>query len=201
MRRFFIMRGPWPWLIGVAGFILVFFTHFLLRGGKKPVVPVVPVVSSCKKMAPAMRRIWRSEFQFDIPAERFTIEDFASDAPAGAYGLRVRPRNSASFLDISWGPDAGMEGMRPAADPALAFSGPVENRKILDDEGAPVGEDAWGYWGKGEVWRRVRFRGSIVARYGPINPGEVARYGSVHQEDATLFDQILNSVCITPGAT
>ena len=147
---------------------MFFCAYFLLRGGK---------------------------IQFDVPVEGFTIKDFASDAPSGAYGFSVRPSGSTSFLDIWWDPKAGMEGLRAAVDPTLNFSGPVENRKILDDEGKPVGEDSWGYWDNGELWRRVRLRGSVVVRYGSINPGDVASYGSVHQEDAKFFDQVINSVC------
>jgi hypothetical protein len=197
MRRFIITWGPW--LIATAVFVVLFCVYFLLRRSRKPVGPAVPVVSRCKTSGPGMRRIGRFEFQLDIPAERFTIRDFASDAPSGPYGFGIKPSNSASLLDISWDPTAGMEGMMPALDPALNFSGPVENRKILDDEGNSVGEDSWGYWDNEEFWRRVRLRGSIVARYGSINSGEIARYGSVHEEDAKLFDQVINSVCIEPS--
>ena len=108
----------------------------------------------------------------------------------------IRTKDSASFLDISSDPEASMENMMPAVDPTLKFSGPVENRRILDDEGNSVGEDSWGYWDKHEFWRQVRLRGSIVARYGSTSPGGVATYGSVDQNDAKLFDQIINSVCV-----
>jgi hypothetical protein len=199
MRSILTVRRLWRWFIPGAGFVLLFCGYCFLRGDKKPVAPAVPLVSRCKKLGPGMRRIGRFEFQFDVPIDGFTTKDFASDAPSGAYGFNVKPSSSASFLDIWWDPKAGMEGMKPAVDPALNFSGPVENRNILNDEGTPVGEDAWGYWGKGEVWRRVRLRGSIVARYGSINPGDNARYGSVHQGDAKLFDQVINSVCVEPS--
>jgi len=195
MRSYHAMRGPWPWFIAITAFVLLFSTYLLLHAGKKPVAPEVPVVSGCKKLGPGMRRIGRFGFQFDIPVEGYTITNFDSDAPP-VYGFRLRPPNSGSFLDLSWGPEVGIEGMRPAVDPALIFSGPVENRKILDDAGNPVGEDSWGYWDNREFWRRVRLRGSVVARYGPINRGDVASYGSVHQREAELFDQIINSACI-----
>jgi hypothetical protein len=104
-------------------------------------------------------------------------------------------------MDISWDPEAGMRGMRPAVNPKLIFSGPVEHREILNDEGSSVGEDSWGYWDDGKFWRLVRLRGSIVARYGSINPGDVARYGSVNQEDSKLFNQVINSVCFAPSST
>jgi hypothetical protein len=176
------------------------FAYSILRGGKTPVAPAVPVVTSCKKPGAGVRRIGRSVFQFDVPVKDFTISQFDADAPP-VYGFRLKPRNGASFLDISWNdPEVGMESIKPLADPALTFSGPVEKRKILNDEGTTVGEDTWGYWGNGESWRRVRLRGTVVARYGSINAGDAARYGSVHQKEAELFDQIINSACIIRDA-
>ena len=60
-----------------------------------------------------------------------------------------------------------------------------------------IGEDSWGYWGQGERWRHVRLResGLVDARYGPKNETEIPSYGSVHEHDAALFDQIINSAC------
>jgi hypothetical protein len=207
MRSFFVMREPWPWLIAIMGFVLLFSAYFLLRGrSKKPVAPAVPIVSGCKKLRPGMRRIEVGpvKFHFDVPVKRFTVKCGVPDAPTGPYGgCDVQPKNSASLLNISWDAEASMEGMRPHLDPALVYSGPVVNRKVLDDDENTLGEDSWGYWGNGEIWRRVRLRGSVIARYGSIKPNDIASYGSVHAEDAELFDQVINSVCIlsAPGSS
>ncbi len=197
------------WIIVATGVLLIAVVYLQFRSDKiKPLAPKVPVVSSCKELKPGMRRIavgpglrWRgvgaqADFQFDIPIERFTpIKDFSpSDAPGGPSGFSLRLRNSASLLEIWWDPEID-ESMKPAVNPALIYSGPVEPRKILDDEGSPVGEDSWGYWDNGEFWRRVRLRRSVIVRYGSINPGDVASYGSVHEQDAELFDQVISSVC------
>ncbi|HXM12270.1 MAG TPA: hypothetical protein VN946_20125 [Terriglobales bacterium] len=202
MRGLLITRGPWPWFIAITGFVLFLSVYLLLDGGKKATAPAAPVISSCKKLGPGMRRIEVGpvKFHFDVPVERFTVKCGVPDAPVGPYGgCAFQPKNSLSLLNISWDPEASMKGMQPNLDPALVYSGPVVSRKILDDDGNTIGEDSWGYWGKGEFWRRVRLRGSVVARYGSINAGGTASDGSVQKKDAELFDHVINSVCILSG--
>jgi hypothetical protein len=205
MRTIFTKGRQLQWITPMVGLAFVFLAYLFVHSHKKPVAPAVPVVSSCKKLAPGMRRMgpeWRRTgpvvFQFDVPTEGFVIEAGASDMPSD--GFTLIPRNSESFLNITWD-DPGNEMLqkRPPVPPAL-LSGPAVNRKVLTDEGLPVGEDSWGYWDDTEFWRRVRLRGDVVARYGSIKPGEVASYGSVHQKEAEIFDRIINSVCVTSGA-
>jgi hypothetical protein len=187
--------------MAITGLVLLFSAYLLLREGKRPIAPALPIISGCGKLGPGMRRIEAGpvNFHFDVPVERFTVKCGVPDAPVGPYGgCTVQTKSRASFLNISWDPKASMEGMQPRLDPALIYSGPVVNRKVLDNEGNTVGEDYWGYWHNGEFWRRVRLRGSLVARYGSIKPADVVSYGSVHQEDAKLFDEVINSVCLKP---
>jgi hypothetical protein len=200
MRSFFVMRELWPWYIAIIGFVLLFSAYLILHAGKNPAASVVPIVSGCKKLGPGMRRIGEQYgVQFDVPVKDFIIHEGISDSPGGGHGFDLKPKNGSSPLVISWRSDDGQEGMRPPMDRTLTFSGPVENRRIFDDNGSPVGEDSWGYWEKGEFWRRVRLRGSVIARYGSINPGGVASDGSVQKKDAELFDHVINSVCILSG--
>ncbi len=198
--KFSAMR--WPTFMAITGLVLLFSAYLLLHGDKRPVSPTLPVISSCKKLGPGMRRIEVGpvKFHFDVLVQRFTVKCGVPDTPVGPYGgCTAQTRSRASFLDISWDPKANMESMQPRLDPALIYSSPVVNRKVLDNGGNTVGEDSWGYWGNGEFWRRVRLRGSLVAGYGSIKPADVASYGSVHQEDAKLFDQVINSICFEPS--
>jgi hypothetical protein len=195
-----------PWFIPIyiaAGLAFLFVAYLYVRSGKKPVAPAIPVVSSCKKLGPGMRRLGPETrmvghlvFEFDVPLEGFVIEGDTSDAPAGGYGFNLVPKNSRALLDITWDDPEDMEFMKPPIPPELISPRSAVIRKILDDEGTAVGGDSWGYWGDGELWRRVRLRGHVTARYGSIKPGDVASYGSVHQKEADLFDQIINSVCM-----
>jgi hypothetical protein len=187
------------WFISIGGLALSLLACQVYLYGKRPAAPGVPVVATCKDLGPGVRRIGTFGFQFDVPVQDLVTSQFDADQPP-VYGFRVKSRSSASFLDISWGtPEVGMDSMKPHADPALTFSGPAVTRKILNDEGTIVGEDTWGYWGKGEVWRRVRLRGSIVARYGSPDSMGLSSYGSVHEEDARFFDQVISSACLAPS--
>jgi len=188
------VRGRGPWFIAVAGLVLLSL-YFLILRRKNPVAPAILVVPVCKKLEPGMKRVElsRSEFQFDVPTERFTIKDSDNETPIGGGGLIVISKNGKSFMYIAHDSEASTEDMRPALDSTVGSSGQVERRKVFADDGIVVGEDAWGYWGNGEVWRRVQLQRSILARYGSINSSD--RSGSVHQEDAKLFDQVVNSAC------
>lgn len=189
MRNFIVVKGPRLWFIVITGILLlsVGVAYLQFRSHKKPISPTVPVVSSCKPLEPGMRRMGNQYgFQFDVLVKDFTIREGTTDAAPLVHGFDLKPKNSVSGLDISFGGDT-MESM--AVDPARVFSSHVEQRSIFDDKGHMIGEDYWGYLNSGERWRRVRLS------------GWVAKYGFVKKKDAELFDQVINSVCIlsAPG--
>ena len=178
---------------------------------KKPVAPVVPVVSSCKGLKPGMRRISEQYgfqfnvpkndqhgFQFDVSEKNFTIHEGTKDAPPGLHGFSLSLKtNGTAYMVLEQAEPTTMGGV--PVPPALIDSGPVVKRMIFDDQGNTVGEDSWGYLDSGERWRRVRFRGRVVARYGSVLEKDVPNYGSVHENDAERFDQVISSVCVLSG--
>jgi hypothetical protein len=217
MRKFPVLK--WPRLrltvAMAAGLLCVAYFYFVIT--KKPLAPKAPVVSSCKKLEPGMKRVGgQYGIQFDIPEENFRIDEWAEDAPPGAETFGLRPKNVTSYLFIDFGPAMIQSNPKTrigvpvpqalidssSSGGSTSISGHVEKRKILNDQGNPVGEDSWGYWNRGERWRRVYFReGLVVARYGAVNEKDAASYGSVHENDAELFDQVISSVCLlSPGA-
>lgn len=145
------------------------------------------------ELKPGKRRIGDYGFQFDVPVNNLTTHEGWGDMPPALHGYSLRPRNSTSELAISWHSQTMKFGSVPEV-PALTFSGYVEKRRIADDKGNVIGEDSWGYWDS-ERWRRVHLWGWIDASYGPRNKGELASYGSVHEKDAALFDEIVSSAC------
>lgn len=177
--------------------------------------PFLPAVSSCVGPRPGMRRIGermkrigeQTSFQFDVPTEDFTISEGCTDAGPPICGFDIKPKNSTALLSVSWGEETtrqmGRSGMPP--DPILGSSGLasseldlsafVGKRRVLDDEGKTIGQESWGYWGQGERWRRVHLLGWVQANYGSKDEMDVRSYGSVHERDAALFDQIINSAC------
>jgi hypothetical protein len=169
-----------------------------------PVPPSIPAVCTCQELRPGMRRIGEQlGFQFDIPLRDFTISEGCSDAPPLICGVDIRqPKASTARLSISWGEE--IDDMRPPyPNPILdpLYEDKVEKRRVLDDKREPIGEDAWGYWGQGERWRRVRLLGWVNARYGSKNEKDLPSYGTVREQDAVLFDRIINSACrLSPPA-
>jgi hypothetical protein len=190
MRNFIAVRGPRLWFLATTGILLLCVAYLQFLISKKPLAPMVAVVSGCKKLEPGMRRIGdQYGFQFDVPLSNFTISEGTSDTIPVMHGFRLRPKNSTSALQVSFG-QRPMESM--AVDPARILSDHVEKRSIFDSKGHPIGEDYWGYLNSGERWRQVRlFKG-----------GDVAKYGFVKQEEAELFDRVISSACLlsAPGS-
>lgn len=176
--------------------------------------PFLPAVSSCVEPRPGMGRIGermkriveQTNFQFDVRTEDFTISEGCTDAGPPICGFDIKPKNSTAWLSVSWGEDTTRQmrrsGMPP--DPILRSAGLaseldlsafVGRRRVVDDEGKTIGQESWGYWGQGERWRRVHLLGWVQANYGSKDKMDVRSYGSVHERDATLFDQIINSAC------
>jgi len=181
-------------IIVATGVLLLGVAYLQFRSDKKPLAPKAPVVTSCKELKPGMRRLGEQYgYQFDVFANDFTIHE-GRGTESDVYGFTLTRENGTSYLDISWRSERLNMGGVPV-DPTLMYSGPFEKRWIFDDKGKQIGEDSWGYWGDGEFWRRVHLVGRVVASYGSINSGDIASSGSVHEKDAELFDQVINSVC------
>lgn len=168
-------------------------TYLEFLRDQKPLAPAVAIVSNCGELKQGRRRIGDYGFLFDFPANNFNIHEGWGDMPPGPHGYGLRPKNSTSELAISWHSQTMKFGGVPEIS-ALISSGYVEKRRIVDNKGNVIGEDSWGYW-EGERWRRVHLVGWIAATYGSRNKSELASYGSVHEEDAALFDEIISSVC------
>lgn len=206
--------------IGAAVLVILFASLAYLelspeeKSSPQILPPFLPAVSSCVGLRPGMRRIGepmkrigdQTSFQFDVPAEDFTIFEGCTDAGPPICGFDIRPKNSTALMSISWGDytphQTGRSGMPPDpilgsghASSELDLSAFVAKRRVLDDKGENIGQESWGYWGRGERWRRVHLVEWIQARYGSKNEGDVRSYGSVYQRDAALFDQIINSAC------
>lgn len=177
----------------VTGFLLGCVTYLEFLPGQKPLAPAIPIVSDCRELKPGRRRIGDYGFRFDFPTNNFITHEGWGDMPPGPHSYGLRPKNSAPELAISWHSQRMKFGGVPEI-PTLTSSGYVEERRIVDNKGNVIGEDSWGYW-EGERWRRVRLLGWIAASYGSRNKSELASYGSVHEKDAALFDEIISSAC------
>jgi len=190
----------------VIAVLLASLAYLQLSNRQSPAPPRIPAVSSCKEPKPGIKRIRGrvgsnndySIYRFDVPTEvTISREGWAMwDMPAPPlYSLTLTHGNSRSYLVISWGGETTFGADPPPIDPVLAPPGYFEKHKVLNDSGKQIGEESWGDRNNGERWRRVHLVGLLNARYGSQRDKEVASYGSVHEQDAALFDQIINSVC------
>jgi hypothetical protein len=188
--------------VGIIAILLAGASYLEFSHREKPLPPSIPVVTTCPELRPGMKRIGKHRiigtdehlgFQFDVPINNFTITEGCADAPPNMCGFGIRPKNSTASLSIEWGEMSDMKPPNPILDSLDKKK--TERRKVLDDDGKPIGEETWGYWEQGERWRRVHLLGGINARYGSKDEEDVPRYGSVDERDAALFDEIINSAC------
>lgn len=68
-----------------------------------------------------------------------------------------------------------------------ALSDHSGEREVLNTRGTQVGTDRWGYLSTGHRWRLVTFPSGDAVGYRPVSPKE-----------ASLFDQIISSACVSP---
>ena len=184
--RLFVSTAAIALLIALGGYL------YLSRTSTVPRVPTVPVpvVSTCKDLPPGTRRVGaraggRYMLQFAVPEAKVRIREGVTDAPPLLYGFDIKPLAGESLLTISYGPPTS-----GGADSARGTFSRVEKRVVVDDTGHSVGEDDLSYMNTGTRSRSVLFQGWVTARY-----------SSVSKEDASLFDQIVNSACLLAGGT
>jgi hypothetical protein len=197
--------------------LLAGLAYLQLSTPRGAVAPSIPAVSSCKLPKPGMKRIggeleldFRSRasiFQFDVPAGvaipfQGWLPTDVPGVPSPVYAITLTHGSGESYLYISWGETEAIGIGRAPIPPVLAAPpGHFESHKVFDDNGKQIGEDFWGYRDNGEYWRRVHLAGFLSARYGSKNDTGIPSYGSVHEQDAAVLDQIPSVACLNEKAT
>ena len=200
----FASRARLLWLIStlVGGAMVSATTAYLaLRRPPPPPAPPAIAVSTCRDIAPGMRRVG-FEVEFDVAEAVFSLRTATNDMPYQVFYCISRKNRTDTALEISGGP-LGFETEWESAfaifsehlDPTLASSplaspAGYQERDVRDTYGRVVGKDRWGHFKNGERWRLVRFYRGGRAGY-PPTPAGVAQ----------LYDHILSSACspATPG--
>lgn len=180
----FVSTGVTALLLALGGYL------YLPRHSiaSKTSAVAVPVVSACKDLSPGTRRVGakaadRYMLQFSVPEAKARIREGVTDAPPLIYGFDIRPQGGESLLTISYGPPS-----KAGVDTARGIYSRVEKRVVVDDAGRSVGEDDLRYLNTGARSRSVLFQGWVTAQY-----------RSVSDQDAALFDEIINSACLLPS--
>jgi hypothetical protein len=97
----------------------------------------------------------------------------------------LRPRKGKSYLEFWFG--SSTVSLDPE-DERFLSSTDFAQRNIVAPDGVVLGHDSWGHLRNGNRWRETAVVGSGGAIYRDASP-----------EDATLFDQLIASMCsVTP---
>ncbi len=147
--------------------------------------PPALVLSACQAMAPGMKRFKASVGgpQFDVPESIFTVRAWSGDMPPGTI-YTVTFKDRAEYMAV--GQDDGFFNELKNAFPV--FSRHVGKDNVRTREGRIVGKDSWGDLNGGDRWRYVTFPDGDAVGYRPMRPGE-----------ARLFDEVINSACLSPN--
>lgn len=178
-RKFALKFPKQPVLTVLAALILcaVAIYSFLVRD---PHPPGDIVISTCRDLAPGIRRI-TSDFgiHFDVSERAFTVNAATNDMPPERFYV-LRLKDSAAVMVIAH--DDGIWDDLKNAFPV--FSRRIEERTIRTANRRSIGTDHRAYLRSGERWRYVRFSTGDAVGYRPIPPKE-----------AELFDQVIGSAC------
>lgn len=175
--------APPSWLVlaiigAVLGLAVVVYV-FRMRAPRRP--PSL-VLSVCQAVAPGMRRFkanWGT--QFDAPEANFTVKAHERDMPGGElYTVTLKER--AEYL-VVWQDDDLFRDLKNAFP---VFSRHVGQDDVRTHAGRIVGKDHWGDLNGGDRWRYVSF-----------SDGDGAGYWPVPLNEARLFDQVINSACLS----
>ena len=141
------------------------------------------VMPDCAKPPPDQRRIgWGSSgLQFSVPRRGVKISGGKPDVDYNVYVVRLK--DSGSHLELWFGPYA--MNLDPD-DAQLVNSSRFSQRRVVHADGGFEGVDSRGQLRDGQLWRQT----SVVA--------EGAKYQVARQQDAEVFDQIINSLCWVP---
>jgi hypothetical protein len=142
------------------------------------------IAPKCKDVPKRIRRISWGKYgaHFDVPEQKAKVLGGKPDVDYVMY--LIRPVKGGGSLQFWFGPYA-MDS--EPDDEQFLDSSTFTQRYVVNPKGEPVGEDNWGRSKSGGNWRRTAVF---------ISGG--ATYKDANAQDAALFDQIINSVCVTP---
>jgi len=176
----------------------IFFTTFLLlatsyfvRRGEAPTTQVKPensagamVVPICGEPGPHLRRIgWKFGPQFDVPKHEVKVLGGKPDVDYVRYV--IKPKTGQGYLELWFGPYAFNSNPE---EELLIKSVSSQKRDVVNTSGEHIGTDNSGKLQTGEVWRHTFFG---------ISGMNGARF-RVGQENAPLFNRIIDSACYVP---
>lgn len=143
---------------------------------------IVPV---CERPTPGHKRIGWSRLgpQFDAPLGEVDVQFGHVDTDYVRHV--VRAKNSSTHIEFWFGP---MAISAEPDDDLFISSVKFSQRNIVSPRGQRIGMDSWGELPSGMRWRQT----AIAAEGGSL-------YQAVPPKTVDLFDQIVDSICMTEG--
>ena len=142
---------------------------------------VVPV---CEEPALEHKRIGWGKYglQFSVPARGVKILGGKPDVDYVRYA--IEPKGSKAYLELWFGGNAAASD---ADDDRFIESAEFSERNVVFPDGSIIGKDSSGRLRSGGSWRHtaVMVQGAAI-------------YRDATQEDASIFDQIISSICNVP---
>jgi hypothetical protein len=172
---------------------LLLATSYFVQSGETPTTQVksenpadAMVVPICSEPGPHLRRIGsKSGLQFDVPKREVEVLGGKPDVDYVRYV--IKPKTRQGYLELWFGPYA----FNPNPEKELLIkSVSSQKRDVVGTSGEPMGTDSSGKLQTGEFWRHAFFliSGMNGARF---------RAG---QENAPLFNRIIDSACYVPDS-
>jgi hypothetical protein len=142
---------------------------------------VVPV---CGKPGPGQKQIGWGKYglQFNVPERAGKILGGKPDVDYVRYV--IKPKTGEAYLELWFGPCA-MD--TDPGDDQFINSVDFAQRNVDAANGGVAGMDSWGHLRSGTSWRQT----AVVGQGG-------SRYRNARPQDASLFDQVVNSICEVP---
>jgi hypothetical protein len=136
----------------------------------------------CDKPRPGFKRFGGGYgVQFDIPKTTARIQEGTPDVDYVRH--LIKRKGGKSALELWFGVYA--MNLNPDDD-QLINSVEFKQQSIVSSNGSEIGLDSWGHLHDGSAWRQIFVSGSG------------ARYKKATPEDATFFNQILDTFCEVP---
>jgi hypothetical protein len=143
-------------------------------------------VPACSRTRFNHRQIgWgREGMHFTVPKDGARVSGGKPDVDYVEYV--IKPNKGEAYLELWFGRNAFSA---EPDDEQFVESVSFSQRNLLTSNGETMGEDSWGQLKSGLSWRHT----------GGLGSG--ARYRDANKDEAHLFDQIIDSICMVPHPT
>jgi hypothetical protein len=142
------------------------------------------VVPACGKPGPGQKQIGWGKYGLRFRVPKRAVKILGGKTNTDYVRYVIKPKTGEAHLELWFGPYA----MESDPDNDLVINSVnFAQRNVVDANGGVAGKDSWGNLRSEGSWRQT----AVSTQGGSI-------YRNARPQDATLFDQIVNSICLVP---